>query len=238
MMGIKQLFIFLLLGGLLYSQKILIPMDESQTDHLKAYGVAYWVLERDIDIEWLLNYRGGSFLVDNYGEIVRELRLRDVKFETVPAGAELNIYATIENNNMDIVLLEKAPKVAVYSPPGKQPWDDAVTLALEYAEVEYEIIWDAEVLDGKLSDYDYPLRIEFIYFKEFGLSLFEYTNKIIDMISSISYFNKTYTYPAPLVEADIRSRLKLDEIDLVTKNILEKTKAYGFNVPRRENRMF
>ena len=130
-------------------------MDETQTDHLKAYGVAFWILERDIDIEWLLNYRGGSFLVDNYSELIRELRLRDVKFETAPAGAELNIYATIESNNMDIVLLEKAPKVAVYSPPGKMPWDDAVTLALEYAEIEYEVIWDAEVLDGELSEYDW-----------------------------------------------------------------------------------
>ncbi|MEA3288210.1 MAG: asparagine synthetase B [Candidatus Marinimicrobia bacterium] len=130
-------------------------MDETQTDHLKAYGVAFWILERDIDIEWLLNYRGGSFLVDNYSELIRELRLRDVRFETVLPGAELNIYATIETNNMDIVLLEKAPKVAVYSPPGKMPWDDAVTLALEYAEVEYDVIWDAEVLDGELNEYDW-----------------------------------------------------------------------------------
>ena len=148
-------YIFLgLICGTVWSQKILIPMDETQTDHLKAYGVAFWVLERDIDIEWLLNYRGGSFLIDNYPDLVRELRLRDVRFETVAPGAELNIYAIIENNNMDIVLLEKAPKVAVYSPPGKQPWDDAVTLALEYAEVEYQVIWDAEVLDGDLSEYD------------------------------------------------------------------------------------
>jgi hypothetical protein len=155
MIQVKRLVCLLLLTGTLFSQKILIPMDETQTDHLKAYGVAFWVLERDIDIEWLLNYRGGSFLIDNYEDIVRELRLRDVKYETAPSGSELNIYATIENNNMDIVLLEKAPKVAVYSPPGKQPWDDAVTLALEYAEVDYEVIGDAEVLDGKLTDYDW-----------------------------------------------------------------------------------
>jgi len=151
----KRLILLLLLISTLFSQKILIPMDETQTDHLKAYGVAFWALGRDIDIEWLLNYRGGSFLLDNYPEITRELRLRDVRFETVPTGAELNIYASIETNNMDIVLLEKAPKIAVYSPPGKQPWDDAVTLALGYAEVEYETIWDAEVLDGKLNDYDW-----------------------------------------------------------------------------------
>lgn len=155
MRKLKYLIIFGIFIGSLYPQKILIPMDETQTDHLKAYGIAVWVLERDVDIEWLLNYRGGSFLIDNFGEIIRELRLRDVRFESVPPGAELNIYATIESNNMDIVLLEKAPKIAVYSPPGKQPWDDAVTLALAYAEVEYEVIWDAEVLDGKLSNYDW-----------------------------------------------------------------------------------
>jgi hypothetical protein len=130
-------------------------MDGSQTDHLKAYGITFWALEHDIDVEWLLNYRGGSFLLDNYAEVIRELRLRDVKFETGPAGSEMNIYAEIEANNMDVVLLEKAPKIAVYSPPGKQPWDDAVTLALTYAEVDYEIIWDSEVLDGKLNEYDW-----------------------------------------------------------------------------------
>jgi len=155
MRAIKYFLIFGLMVEVLFSQKILIPMDETQTDHLKAYGIAFWVLERDIDIEWLLNYRGGSFLMDNYPDIVRELRLRDVRFETAAPGAELDIYATIETNNMDIVLLEKSPVVAVYSPPGKMPWDDAVTLALEYAEVEYDIIWDAEVLDGELSKYDW-----------------------------------------------------------------------------------
>jgi len=152
---VKLMLALCLIISLSHAQKILVPMDEGQSDHLKAYGVAFWVLERDINIEWLLNYRGGSFLIDLYPDIVRELRLRDVSFETVPGGAELNIYATIESNNMDIVLLEKAPKVAVYSPPGKQPWDDAVTLALAYAEVDYEVIWDADVLDGKLSEYDW-----------------------------------------------------------------------------------
>ncbi|MCF7808663.1 MAG: asparagine synthetase B [Candidatus Marinimicrobia bacterium] len=154
----KIILKLLVLGTLLNSlwgQKILIPMDAAQTDHLKAYGVTFWALEHDIDVEWLLNYRGGSFLLDNYSEVVRELRLRDVTFETGGAGSEMEIYATIEANNMDIVLLEKPPSIAVYSPPGKQPWDDAVTLALSYAEVSYDVIWDAEVLDGKLSEYDW-----------------------------------------------------------------------------------
>ena len=129
-----QVVLIGLLVGPIYSQKILIPMDETQTYHLKAYGVVFWSLEREINIEWLLNYRGGSFLLDSYPEIIRELRLRDVRFESAAPGAELTIYAQIESNNMDIVLLEKAPKIAVYSPPGKQPWDDAVTLALTYAD--------------------------------------------------------------------------------------------------------
>ncbi len=147
--------LLLLIPVFLFAQKILIPMDLSQTDHLKAYGIAYWLLERGGEVEWLLNYRGGSFLVDTQEDLIRELRYRDVRFETLPAGGEVRIYAEIEENNMDVVLLEKAPEIAVYTPPGKQPWDDAVTLALTYAEVPYETIWDAEVLDGKLQEYDW-----------------------------------------------------------------------------------
>ena len=150
-----KILIPLLMTLPLLGQKLLIPMDQSQTDHLKAYGVAYWVLERGLEVEWLLNYRGGSFMMDAADPVVRELRLRDVRFESLPGGGEVSIYATLEENNMDMVLLEKPPEIAVYSPPGKQPWDDAVTLALTYAEVPYEIIWDAEVLDGKLQEYDW-----------------------------------------------------------------------------------
>lgn len=153
--SLSIILILITLSSNLTAQKILVPMDEGQTDHLKAYGLAFWVLERGRDVEWLLNYRGGSFLMDMSNEIVRELRLRDVRFETLASGREVEIYGVIDANNMDLVLLEKAPKVAVYTPPGKQPWDDAVTLALTYAEVSYETIWDAEVLDGKLSEYDW-----------------------------------------------------------------------------------
>lgn len=152
---LKWVLVALLSLSAVFAQKILIPMDETQTDHLKAYGVTFWALQHDIDVEWLLNYRGGSFLLDQQDEIIRELRLRNVRFESVPAGGELNIYGTIDANNMDVVLLEKAPEIAVYTPPGKQPWDDAVTLALSYAEVPYDEIWDSDVLDGKLSEYDW-----------------------------------------------------------------------------------
>jgi len=145
----------LLLAAPARAQKILIYMDLKQTDHLKAYGVAYWALERGINVEWLLNYRGGSFMTDFYPEIERQLRLRGVAFSVVGPGEVAKVYQTIQANNMDVVLLEKAPKIAVYTPPNKQVWDDAVTLALTYAEVPYETLWDDEVLRGDLEKYDW-----------------------------------------------------------------------------------
>ncbi len=137
------------------AQKLLIPMDLKQTDHLKAYGVAYWSLERAINVEWLLNYRGGSFMLDYYPAVERELRLRGVAFLNLSGGDAAQIYGEIEAGNMDVILLEKAPKIAVYTPPNKQVWDDAVTLALTYAEIPYETLWDEEVLRGDLEKYDW-----------------------------------------------------------------------------------
>jgi hypothetical protein len=149
------LSLVLILGVTCYAQKLLIPMDQAQTDHLKAYGVTYSVLKQDQPVEWLLNYRGGSFLMDSHPAIVKELRLRGVRFEEVSPADLLQLYATIDENNMDIALLEKAAKIAVYSPPNKQPWDDAVTLALTYAEIDYDVVFDEEVLSGKLTEYDW-----------------------------------------------------------------------------------
>jgi hypothetical protein len=142
--------IFLLIFIIQFSlcQKILIPMDFSQKDHLKAYGIAFDILTKNINVEWLLNYRGGSFMVDEYPFIPQECRIRGVSFERVHEGDVLSIYGTIDQNNMEVILLEKAPKIAIYTPPNKQPWDDAVTLALTYAEVPYESLWDEEVLSG------------------------------------------------------------------------------------------
>lgn len=148
-------YIILFIFTSVYAQKILIPMDNSQTDHLKAYGVTYWVLKQNVNVEWLLNYRGGSFLMDSYPGISRELRLRGVSFEEKSPSEVLHIYSVIEENNMDIVLLEKAARIAVYVPPSAKPWDDAVRLALTYAEIEYDAIWDEEVLSGALSEYDW-----------------------------------------------------------------------------------
>lgn len=136
-------------------QKLLIPMDLNQTNHLKAYGVAYWTLKQGINVEWLLNYKGGSFLIDYHDGIARECRVRNVTYQQVSPGQVTQIYATIDQNNMDMVLLEKAPEIAIYTPPNKRPWDDAVTMALTYAEIDYETLWDEQVLDGKLDDYDW-----------------------------------------------------------------------------------
>jgi len=159
MKRIRKLAALLLLTlnstAVLFAQKILIPMDQTQSDHLKAYGIVYWTLKQSVNVEWLLNYRGGAFMIDNYPGIVKEMRLRGVSYEEIGAAQVLQVYAVIEQNNMDVVLLEKAAKIAVYSPPGKQPWDDAVTLALTYAEIEYDLLWDEEVLTQKLPDYDW-----------------------------------------------------------------------------------
>ena len=151
----KYLFVIIFLFEFIFSQKILIPMDQVQKDHLKAYGTTFWVLGEKIKVEWLLNYRGGSFLMDSYPKIEQECRLRGVSFEIINVDQNLAIYNEIEINNMDIVLLEKPPKIAIYTPPNKQPWDDAVTLALTYAEVPYKTLWDEEVFNGSLSQYDW-----------------------------------------------------------------------------------
>ena len=148
-------FLLLLSLSFVLGQKILIPMDPSQNDHLKAYGIAYFTLTKNSTVEWLLNYRGGSFLIDAHQFVQTECRIRGVTFEPVNVSDLVNIYSEIDQGNMDIILLEKKPKIAIYTPPNKQPWDDAVTLALNYAEVDYETLWDEEVHLGKLENYDW-----------------------------------------------------------------------------------
>jgi len=140
-----------------FAQKILIPMDLRQNDHLKAYGIAYWALTKSIDVDWLLNYRAGSFMMDAVDVLVRECRIRGVTFEEITGSQAAQIYSEIgdENSNMDAIRLEKAPKIAVYVPPNFVPWDDAVTLAMEYAEIPYDKVWDAEVVENKLLEYDW-----------------------------------------------------------------------------------
>ncbi|MFQ6675038.1 MAG: asparagine synthetase B, partial [Fidelibacterota bacterium] len=151
----RWLIPLLLLVQGLGAEKILIPMDLAQKDHLKAYGVAYWVLKQEINVEWLLNYRGGSFMMDNFPAVLQECRIRGVTAEVIPDEEVARIYGEIDVNNMEAILLEKAPRIAIYTPPTAQPWDDAVTLALTYAEVDYETLWDEEVLLGHLEKYDW-----------------------------------------------------------------------------------
>ncbi|MCE3296976.1 MAG: hypothetical protein K0R65_2690 [Crocinitomicaceae bacterium] len=139
------------------SSQILIPMDETQTNHLKSYGIAYWILENDVVIEWLLNYRGGSFLCPNLQKIEEELIIRGVKYEVISDGQANTIKNEIANPevNQELVQLEKAPKIAVYTPKGSLPWDDAVTMVLEYAEIPYEKIYDSAIIMGVLPKYDW-----------------------------------------------------------------------------------
>lgn len=135
---------------------ILIPMDETQTDHLRAYGVVYWVISRGVEIEWLLNFRGGSFLIySNSPEIKKRLVDKGVYYESIGESDKLEIDGIIERSNMSKVKLLSLPKLAVYAPKYAEPWDDAVRMALDYAEIPYDLIWDEEILQGKLKNYDW-----------------------------------------------------------------------------------
>jgi hypothetical protein len=154
----KTILALFLISEFLFPQgKIFIPMDLSQTDHLKAYGITFHALQKGYKADWLLNYRGGSFLIDFSSEIATECLVEGVYSENISLAEANSIYAEVqsEDNNMDVVRLEKAPRIAVYVPPGFQPWDDAVTLALEYAKVPYDKIWNDEILRGDLAKYDW-----------------------------------------------------------------------------------
>jgi hypothetical protein len=166
--NMKKILVFIAFLSVLAQEMrasvILIPMDETkQRNHLKAYGMTFWVLNQGIEAYWLLNYRGGSFAFAYSSVFERECKTRDVSYEVIADGQ----FAAIQNEilnpevNMDVIKLEKAPKIAVYTPDKNekgeviQPWDDAVTMVLTYAEIPYEVVYDTEVLQGKLADYDW-----------------------------------------------------------------------------------
>ncbi|MEN2414752.1 asparagine synthetase B [Flavobacterium mesophilum] len=157
----KKSLLFILIILFSFSAKasfILLPMDETtQQNHLKAYGITYWCLSKDYKASWLLNYRGGSFLLPDAEEIRKECKIRGVSFEVLSDSEEAAILNEISSpsQNMESVVLEKAPKIAVYTPKGKQPWDDAVTLVLTYAEIPFTPIYDEEVLSDQLLLYDW-----------------------------------------------------------------------------------
>ena len=141
----------------LFGFGFLIPMDETQKNHLKAYGIVYWTLQNNVEVNWLLNYRGGSFLIEYNPTIKTECEIRGVSYEII---ADLKVSAILcevsaDDVIMDAVKLEKAPKTAVYSPKDKLRWDDAVTRAISYAEIIYEVIYDVEIVRGELSKYDW-----------------------------------------------------------------------------------
>jgi len=165
----KKILLILILGLVFFSAhlgaEILIPMDMAQTDHLKAYGITYKALENGLNCKWLLNYRGGSFLIPDSPQIKELCKIRGVYYQEVSAQEIIQINQEIENANMDIVYLEKAPEIAIYTLPEKmsdktkgfagEPWDDAVTLALTYADIPYDKVYDRDVLSGKLEKYDW-----------------------------------------------------------------------------------
>lgn len=156
-MRILVLIAFLACLKPVFASSILVPMDARQTNHLKAYGISYWVLENDVVMEWLLNYRGGSFLFPHLKAIEEELIVRGVSYEILADGQVNEIRSQIANPeaNMEIVQLEKAPKIAVYTPGSSLPWDDAVTMVLEYAEIPYDKIYDSAIVMGVLPKYDW-----------------------------------------------------------------------------------
>jgi hypothetical protein len=139
------------------AMQILISMDESQKNHLKSYGIAFWLLKQKQEVQWLLNYNGGSFMFQYSQEAERECKVRGVSYETISDAAANAIITQIQDPaaNLNAVKLLNAPKIAVYSPKTKQPWDDAVTLVLSYAEIPYDVIFDDEVLSGKILEYDW-----------------------------------------------------------------------------------
>lgn len=171
------LFFFFVTGAARASQ-VLIPMDVAQANHLKAYGIAYWVLKQNVTVDWLLNYRGGSFAIPYAPAIESECKIRGVSYEVIADGQYGAILADIANpeQNMDVMKLEKAPKVCVYSPKSKLPWDDAVTMVLTYAEIPYDIVYDDEILDGNLLKYDWLHLHHEDFTGQYGKFYFSYSN--------------------------------------------------------------
>ena len=209
-------FLFITVEKAPSADSILIPMDFEQTDHLKAYGVAYHALENKIQVDWLLNYRGGSFLITADKSIMEYALVRGVAHEIVDASALYTIDETIKNSNMSRELLEKCPKIAVYTPPNKQPWDDAVTLALTYAEIPYDTLWDEEVLAGNLEEYDWLHLHHEDFTGQYGKFYRSYRNHDWYIRQKIEF------------EA-MAKRLGFDKVSEEKKAVAEAIREYVFN---------
>lgn len=152
-----SLLIFLGASLQAFCSYLFLPMDEKQSNHLKAYGIAYWILQNDIEVDWLLNYRGGSFMFKYYQQFENELIIRGVKYDVISDAQANTIITKIASpsSNTDLMKLEKFPRIAVYSPKSKLPWDDAVTMVLTYAEIPYEVVFDDELISGELPEFDW-----------------------------------------------------------------------------------
>jgi hypothetical protein len=151
------IYVCMCFNGFVQASSLLLPMDASQKNHLKAYGLAYWTLGKGVEVNWLLNYRGGSFMTDYRKEIETECMIRGISYEVISDAESMSILEEIARPdvNMDAVKLEVPPKIAVYSPKSKMPWDDAVTMVLTYAEIPYTVIYDDEILYGDMPKYDW-----------------------------------------------------------------------------------
>lgn len=223
-MKFRSLFIVLLFAFLapqVKASSILLPMDDSQTNHLKAYGIAYWVLKQDVEVEWLLNYRGGSFMFRYGQQLENELVVRGVSYQVISDAQSGQIINEISRPdvNMDVMKLQKPPKVAVYSPKSKQPWDDAVTLVLTYAEIPYDIVFDEEVLEGKLPKYDWLHLHHEDFTGQYGKFYRAYKNApwYIEQVKELEGFAQKYGFAKV-------SQLKL----AVAKNIRDFCAGGGF----------
>jgi hypothetical protein len=216
----RLLFIFslLALNFSAIASHLLIPMDESQRNHLKAYGLAYWSLKGELEIHWLLNYRGGSFLIPNVKAVANECVIRGISYETISDAQRNSILAEISNPevNQDAVKLEKAPRIAVYSPRGKQPWDDAVTLVLQYAEIPYDIVYDEELFLDRLKDYDWLHLHHEDFTGQFG--------------KFYQAFHNTAWYQAEVRENEAMARkLGFEKVSLMKLHSAKKIKEYVMN---------
>jgi hypothetical protein len=191
-------------------------MDNVQSNHLKAYGVAYLALEKGINVEWLLNYRGGSFYLEYDQSIEKECLLRDVFYQKISSSSYASINQEIESKNMSIVLLEKAPKIAVYTPPNKLPWDDAVTMALSYAEISYDKIYDKEIMQDALNDYDWLHLHHEDFTGQYGKFYGNYKN-------AAWYINEQQT------QEDMATVLGFQKVSKMKLTIAKKIQSYVLN---------
>jgi uncharacterized protein YueI len=172
------LFIFMFRFFSSFANRILVSMDETQKNHLKAYGIAYWILQKEVEVDWLLNYKSGSFMFGYDATYERELKIRGISYEVISEAqvSEILLHIAKPDVNMELVKLYKAPKIAVYSPKTKQPWDDAVTMVLTYAEIPYEVVFDDEVLSDKLLKYDWLHLHHEDFTGQYGKFYLQYAN--------------------------------------------------------------